>query len=180
VLAGLGKILHGVAEQDYAIAFVSEVMSTPDGPMVLFDAKGMSDGELDRALAALVRSAGEAGLTGGRIEVSPEGRLVNDLEFVDRAVIGAALPPPLLTRVGPPGELPERWRDIAADWLREFPSDPLVAEIVAVEASLDWDQLDAYLRSEGTRGEFRISSGSVRAPCAPCSRPSRRTPACRS
>jgi hypothetical protein len=161
VLTAVRKVLFEVTSREYGVAYVSEVMPTPDGPMVFFDAKGMSGAELGQVLEALVRVARDVGLTTGRIEVPPDGQLIDDLELADRAVIGAALPPPDHTQVRPPHHLPGSWRDVAAEWLRETGRDPLVAEIVAVEASLGWDQLDAYLGSEGTARGFRVSSGTM-------------------
>lgn len=92
-----------------------------------------------------------------RIEVALDGQLVEDLGLVDRAVIGAALPPPDVERSVLWATCPGTWRSVAAEWLRESGCGPLMAGIISVEASLGWDQLDAYLSSEVTAEGFRVS-----------------------
>jgi hypothetical protein len=142
------------------VNFVSEVMVTPDGPLVLMDAKVLSRAQLGQLLERLVEAADEVDLGSGTLEVPRQGRLLEDLTFVRRGVVGAVIPHPHVVTAGTDRTIPEAWLDVAASWLRGAAFEPLVVEIVGVEARIGWDDLDDYLRVNLESG-FRVSCGSV-------------------
>jgi hypothetical protein len=160
VLGGLSEIGFRVGRGESAFNFVSEVIRTPDGPLVLVDAKSLSRTELGRVLARLVDVAEEVGLNSGTLEVPKEGPLVGDLARVDSGLVGAVMPPPDPTTARCRETIPEEWLDIAASWLRGAAFEPLIVEVIAVEARISWDDLDDYLRASLHSG-FRVSCGSV-------------------
>lgn len=162
VLARLDVITAEVASREHAVSFVSEVIETPDGPMALMDANGLTNHELRQVLDSLLRAADELGLESGTVEVPPTGRLVNELGDLRLAVVGSVLPPPDPATVMPPKVLPNAWCDVAASWLRQAAFEPLVVEVLGVEAEIGWGQPEHYLHASLGAG-FRVSCGSVGA-----------------
>lgn len=162
-LARLDDIAVQGASEGHGVTFVSEVMDTPDGPMVEIDAKRLTDSELRQILDALVDAAGELGLTSGTLEVPTAGRLPEDLGQVRLAVVGSVLPPPDRATMRPPEALPGAWSEVAIRWLRQAAFEPLIVQVAAVEAEISWSSLERYLYTS-LRGEgfgFRVSCGSV-------------------
>src|ERR687891_1071604 len=92
----------------------------------------------------------------------PTGRLVNELGDLRLAVVGSVLPPPDPATVMPPKVLPNAWCDVAASWLRQAAFEPLVVEVLGVEAEIGWGQLEHYLHASLGAG-FRVSCGSAGA-----------------
>ncbi|HEX5996427.1 MAG TPA: hypothetical protein VFY84_14910 [Jiangellales bacterium] len=158
VLARLGRI--SAEQAAYQVNFVSEVIGTPHGPMVLMDAKDLTDRQLRRVVDGLVRTADELGLESGTLEVPPAGRMLAELQSVRVAAVGSVLPPPDPISRTPPDVLPEAWCGVAASWLRQAAFEPLRVEVVGVEAEIGWDSLEEYLHHSVTDG-FRVSAGSV-------------------
>lgn len=142
----------------YSLNFVSEVMSTPDGPMVLMDAKVLGNSGLDRMLARLEQISADLGLRHARLEVPASGRSVEELPQLDLAIIGSVLPLPVNART--PDVLPQSWLSAASGWMKESRYEPLVARVASVDVDLDWASLDTYIGSSGRWG-FRVSGGSV-------------------
>jgi hypothetical protein len=158
VLARLERISAEVA--GHPVNLVTEVIETPQGPMVLMDAKDLSDRQLRRVVDGLVRAANEMGLESGTLEVPPAGRMRKELRSVRVAAVGSVLPPPDPTSWTPPDVLPEAWCEVAANWLRQAAFEPLRVDVVGVEAEIRWDSLEEYLHRSMTDG-FRVSAGSV-------------------
>jgi hypothetical protein len=160
VLARLPEVASEVGRGGYGINFLSEVMRTPDGPLVLMDAKALSRAQLGQVLEGLVDVAEEVGLNSGTLEVPKPGRLVEDVARARGGLVGAVMPPPDPTTARERETIPEEWLDVAASWLRGAGFEPLVVVVIAVEARIGWDDLDEYLRSSLHSG-FRVSCGSV-------------------
>lgn len=160
VLNRLPEIGSEARRGDDSINFVSEVMRTPEGPLVVMDAKSLSRAQLGAILDRLVAVAEELGLTSGILEVPRAGRLVEDLGRARTGVVGSVMPPPELSASWASESIPEDWLEVAASWLRGAAFEPLVVEVVAVEARISWDDLDRYLHANRRSG-FRVSCGSV-------------------
>jgi hypothetical protein len=160
VMGRLSEVAFAVGRGEYGVNFVSEVMRTPDGPLVLMDAESLSRAQLGQVLDRLVDIAEEVGLNTGTLEVPKAGRLVEDLARVRAGLVGAVMPPPDPTTARSRETIPEEWLDVAAGWLRGAAFEPLVVEVIAVEARIGWDDLDEYLRASLHSG-FRVSCGSV-------------------
>lgn len=157
-LARLASIAFEVAGGARTPNFVSEVMATPHGPLVLMDAKDLTDDDLGLVLDRLYAEIAQGGVMSGVLEVPTGGELLEELTSVGEAVIGAAYLPTEKTSI-PHAPLPDSWLTVAADWLRSASYEPLVVDSVGVEAPISWRDLDGYLRSQ--RGEFRVSCGST-------------------
>jgi hypothetical protein len=157
VLAQLRRISTEVG--GHPVNLVSEVIDTPHGPMVLMDAKDLSDRQVQRMLDRLVRAADEVGLGSGTLEVPPAGGMREELQAVRVAAVGSVLPPPDPSSGRPPDLLPSAWSGVAAGWLRQSGLEPLRIDIVGVEAEIGWESLEAYLRR--SVDGFRVSAGSV-------------------
>jgi hypothetical protein len=141
--------------------FLSDPLDTPDGPMVLMDAKDLTDDDLVATLDGLASTMAQLGVRSGVIEVPSDSGVLDSLEFVDEAIVGAAYLPPDEATLYPPVSLPGTWSEPAAEWLRSAGlSLPLTVDLVGQEARISWSELDAYLRARNG-STFRISCGSV-------------------
>lgn len=161
VLAELAPTAWDLAGERPVVSYVSEVMDTPSGPMVLMDAKGLRPKELERLLESLLDAAERVGLDSGVLQVPPPDRQLDWLSSVRLASFGLVVPPSDLTTTGRSFiEVPPRWVEVGVDWVREPGWGPVVVGVAGVGAEIDLASLGTWL-SAVRPGKVRVTAGAV-------------------
>lgn len=147
---------------DSAMSYVSDVMDSPTGPMVLMDAKDVGRSQLQQVLDALVEAAERSGLRSGTLEVPPDDDRLGDALIAVRLAVLGTVRPPIDDASTPRSDrrVPGEWLPVAGRWLRGPGWQPVVVSLAGAVSEIELDSIDEWL--DGVRAPLVfVACGSV-------------------